>query len=142
MKPDDKMYGRAEQEVLQDDVDSVLEGVLEDACDNPGEPFDAIAARIEWPIRVSVFRHMDLGGEKQAENIAQDVLERTLEILDEEHADPDGDATEPSEGMKAAALAFGRAVVKDYVSWACEPTGEVLEFTRAQMAEREKATRG
>lgn len=133
----EKLYGLQEQEVLDGDVEAVLERVLENACENPGEPFDATAARIEWPIKVLVFRHMDIGGENQAENIAQSVLESTLEVLDEEHGDPDGDTTEPSEGMKAAALAFGRAVVKDYVSWACEPTGEVLEFTREQMAARE-----
>jgi len=137
MKPDDKLYGLADSdEALMDDPDEALERVMENACENPGEPFDATAARIEWPIRVLVYRRMSLS-EDDAKRLSEDVLERTLENLDEERSNPDGDPTEPTEGMRAAALAFGRAVVADYVSWACEPTGEFLEFTREQMAERE-----
>jgi len=137
MPNDKKLYGLQDQEsMLDDDVDEVLGRVMDDACETPGESFDAIAARIEWPIKVLVYRRMSLD-EGDAKRLAENAIERALEDLDEERSDPDGDATEPSEGMKAAALAFGRAVVKDYVSWACEPTGEILEFTREQMAASE-----
>jgi hypothetical protein len=55
-----------------------------------------------------------------------------LETLDEEHSDPEGDYTRPTPTMQAAALAFAQAVTSEYVSWACEPTGKVIEVTREE----------
>ena len=47
-------------------------------------------------------------------------LEPLLECLDEEHGDPDGDSTEPTERMKAAEAEFHKVVLEEYESWACE----------------------
>lgn len=46
-------------------------------------------------------------------------VERLLEDLDEEHGDPDT-YTEPTEAMKAAEVAFVRAVLAEYKVWTCE----------------------
>jgi hypothetical protein len=136
MKKDDVCYGLEHWEQLEMDPDSVVERVLENACDKVGEGFDALAARIAWPIRIRVYKRRDIGGEACAASVAASAIEHALENLDEEYADPDGEYTKATDGMKAAALAFGRAVVAEYVSWTCEPTGEVIEYTREQ-AERE-----
>jgi hypothetical protein len=137
MKKNDICYGLKHWERLEMDPDDVVERVLEGACYEVGEGFDAIAARIEWPIRILVYKRCDIGGEVCAQRIADGAIEQALDNLDEEYADPDGTYTEATDNMKAAALAFGWAVVADYVSWKCEPTGEVIEYTRDQ-AEREE----
>jgi len=132
MGSDERMYGLADDERLEVEAEAVVERVLDDACDVPGEPFEATAARVTWPIKVDVFRRMEVSN--TAEHLGEDALGRALEQLDEEYSDPDGDMTEPTDAMKAAALAFGKAVLADYKPWACERTGEVIEFTREQMA--------
>lgn len=128
MTPQDRLYGLEHQEQLDTNIESVVGRVLDDACHYAGESFDAIAERVAWPIKVRVFRRMDVSKLKGI--IAQNALEHVLELLDEEHADPDGDSAEPTAGMISASEAFAAAIVSDYVSWACEPTGEVVEITK------------
>lgn len=52
-------------------------------------------------------------------SLPQNVLERVLEDLDEQYGDPDGDNTDFTESMEAAAQAFVDAVVVEYqlTSW-------------------------
>jgi hypothetical protein len=119
MTKQDKLYGLDLWERLMTDMDDAIEEVVE-SCGGADE--------VEWPVRLLVFRRMDVTG--QARCIAMRALEDALERLDEEHADPDGDATEPTPTMKAAAYAFAKIITDEYVSWACEPTGEVIEYTR------------
>ncbi|MFH0899367.1 MAG: hypothetical protein V2A73_01930 [Pseudomonadota bacterium] len=138
----ERLYGLHDDDHLEESAGDVLENVLESACQVPGEPFDAIASRIAsgigWPIKIKVFKRMELGGESAAKHLAEDILATALNILDENYGDPDGDPADPSENMKSAALALGRAIVADYKPWACEATGEVLEFTQEQVAATEK----
>lgn len=47
-------------------------------------------------------------------------LERVLEDLDEEYANPDGEGTKPTEAMKEAEKAFIEVVEREYKSWMCE----------------------
>lgn len=129
-------YGLKDWERLETDPDSVVERILEDACHEVGESFDAIASRIEWPIRILVYKQQDIGGDTKAELIAIDALESTLESLDETYGDPEGEPTQATVAMEKAALAFGRAVVAEYEPWLCDPTGEVIEYTR-ERAEHE-----
>jgi len=137
MKKDDLCYGLDGWECLEMDPDAAVERVLENACCKVGEGFDVMADRIEWPIRILVFKRRDIGGEACAKIIAERAIGGALENLDEEYSNPDGDYTDATEGMEAAALAFGRAVVAEYVSWTCEPNGDVIEYTRDQI-EREE----
>lgn len=75
--------------------------------------------------------------DKEKAFIAEDLLDRLLERLDEENSDPDGDNTEPTAPMKDAAKTFVEAVVSGYFVWACEPTGQVIEISRGQAKEYE-----
>ena len=63
------------------------------------------------------------------------MLNKVLDDLDCDYGNPDEDSTKPTEAMWEAALAFARVVVAEYVPWACEPTGEVVEYTREQAKE-------
>lgn len=128
-----KFYGMENTERLEfDDPDEVVDRYLDDAVNTPGESFDSVAERLAFPIEVCEYEPMEI---PDAQDIANSALEHALENLDEEYGDPDGDNTEPTEAMKAAALSFGRAVVADYVPWACEQTGKVIEYTREQCRE-------
>lgn len=121
MKKDDILYGLEHQERLSTSIDEVLEDFLQ------GAGLDSI----DWPIRILVHRRMDVSHFKDI--IARGALEDALERIDEEHGDPDGDPAEPTPEMVKAAEAFAAAVVDGYVPWACEPTGEVIEYTREQV---------
>ena len=121
----DKFYGLDGWERLKTDMDDAIEEVVE-SCGGVDE--------VEWPVQLLVFRPMDV--QRLACYVAKRALDDVLEYLDEEHSDPDGDATEPTSAMKAAADAFAKVVTDEYVSWSCEPTGEVVEYTR-EMREKE-----
>jgi len=133
MKKDDLAFGLDGWERLEMDADSALERIMEEYCATIGEDFDAVADRITWPIHIQVFKRQDVGGEGCAQTLARRAIEGALENLDEEHGDYDGDPSDPTEGMKAAALAFGRAVVDDYVPWIMKSNGDVVVYTREQV---------
>ena len=119
MNKGDKFYGLDDWERLETDIEGVVDRVVGDS-----NSLDDI----DWPIRILVFRRMDVS--RMAEAVAKGALNDALERLDEEHSNPDGTDTEPTEKMQEAARVFADAVVEDYQSWACEPTGEVIEYTR------------
>lgn len=56
----------------------------------------------------------------KAELPADLALEWAFNYLDQELADPDGDAPEPTPAMRAAAEAFCAVMVREYTPWACE----------------------
>ena len=130
---DKRYYGLDGWERLENDLDAVVEKVVEDADCEPGED---VIAKIEWPLRICVFKPMETPSEEMIVGWAlDDILERLDEEhkrLDEEHKDPEGDCTKPSDAMRAAALALAKVIKAEYVSWTCEPTGEVIEYTREQ----------
>lgn len=129
----DRMYGLNNWEDLEWDVEAVIERVIVDACETEAEEsFDAIASRITWPIRVKVYKRMDL---PSTERLAGWAIDAIFEGLDGEYANPYEDSSLTSEAIKAAALALGEAFRADYSQWACEVTGEVIEVTREQAKE-------
>jgi hypothetical protein len=122
------LYGLHDEEHLQfDDPDEVVARLIDDAAEAAGEPFDSIADRLTWPIKVVEYKPMAL---PPPEQLAGRLIEKLFESLDDELADPDGDPTEPTEAVNAAALALARAVIADYDVWAHEPTGGVIEYSR------------
>lgn len=125
------MYGLADDERLSEEMDDIIERVLDDACEKVGESFDAIASRIEWPIKVKVFRRKVISDNEKA-RIAEYLLDQLLEKLDEENMDTDGDPTKATASMREASKAFVESVVSGYFVWACEPTGVVVEISREQ----------
>jgi len=130
MKKTDLLYGEEHWEILETgDPEDALNTVIENACDTPGEGFDSIAERIEWPVRILEFARRQIN--HNVDTLAQIALEAVLECLDEEYAGSDADeASTPTDKMKTAAEALGKAVHEDYVPWTCEPNGNVHEYTR------------
>lgn len=126
----DELYGLSDDDRLSESPEDIVERVLDDACEKAGESFDVIADRIEWPIQIHVFRRKVISDKEKAW-IAEDLLERLLERLDEEHSDPNGDNTEPTPPMSEAAKNFVESVVSGYFVWQCEPTGVVIPISRA-----------
>lgn len=137
MKKDDILYGLEHWERLEMSVEDVMELVLDEACDHADESFDTVADRIDWPVRIALFKRMDIGGEKKAQRIADRIIAYILNDLDTDYGDPDGivDTSDPTTAMKNAALAFGRAVVADYIPWTAQETGEIIEYTREEARE-------
>lgn len=111
-------YGCKDQERLDSSPDEVVERLMQD------EDYS------EFPIKVYVFRPMDIA--KDENSLSKDILEDIIERLDEEYGDPDGDYTEPTEDMKKASLELAKVILRDYKSWMCEETGEILEYSKEQ----------
>lgn len=61
---------------------------------------------------------------KITEIMIGDPLNRILEDLDSEYGDPNGNHMEPSERLLALEREFVKAIIEEYVPWACERTGE------------------
>lgn len=133
MSDEQKFYGLADQEKLDDELHDVIERAVEDACEVVGEGTDVIISRMLWPLRVLVYRHAELASPEELGRIALDAL---LENLYEKYGNEDEcGPDEPTDAMIQAATALGKAVREEYVPWACEPTGEVIEVTEEQARE-------
>jgi hypothetical protein len=128
MKQNEILFGTEGQEWLDTDLDSVVDRLIDESFQRVGESFDETADRMKWPLVVHEFKRMDVTG--LAPHIANRALEEALETLDEEHSDPGGDPTKPTDKMKLAAIVFADAVVADYVSWSCVITGKTHEISR------------
>ena len=129
---DDILYGLDGWERLEFSFEDATERVLDDAVGKIGETFDETAETIEWPVQILEYKRCFAGGECKAKSIAKDVLDDTLERLDVEYMGDCDEVTEPTQDMEDTALAFGRIVALQYVSWTCEPNGKVIEYTREQ----------
>ena len=102
-----KYFGGPDDEQLyHESIDEYIEATLDDMY--PGQPEPATLVVVGYvPMKASTW--------------PEDwVLEPLLENLDENYGNPDGDPTEPTEGMKKAARAFIDAVLAEYRVWACE----------------------
>lgn len=92
-----------EERLTHDDMDEAIEAIL-DAWDGPLTGTVTVCGFARMPFRLDFDRILD------------DILER----LDEELSNPDGEPTEPTPKMRAAAEALVDAIKADYVVWACE----------------------
>lgn len=124
MNKDDILYGLEDDEHLSMSIKEVLDRVIDAHRCPESETWERAAKRVEWPVSIHEFKRMTPS--HTAEDIAERCILDVMDTLDAEYGDPDGDATEPTEAVKASALAFGKAVLADYVSWACEKTGKVI----------------
>ena len=77
-----------------------------------------------YPFIVKVFTPMCINID------TNDVLDMVLENLDENYGNPDGDATEATDAMKAKAEELVKVIKDEYVVWACEETGETIEYSK------------
>ncbi len=117
-----EFYGYDGQERLVDDPAEVVVALIEGERDYQG-----------FPIKVHVFRPMDPFSD--IEKYSKWILDDILETLDDEYGDPDGDHTEATEKMKGAMMELAKVMKAEYKPWMCEPTGEVLEFSRKEAHE-------
>jgi hypothetical protein len=126
---DERMYGLDGWDTLEDDLDDVVDRAVEDACETAWEGAERIMGRMQWPLRVWVYRRMPL---PTPERLAERILTTALNSLDEEYGDPDGRAPEPTPAMQEPAMACAKVILAEYKPWACEPTGEFIEITQAE----------
>ena len=112
-----EFYGYDGQERLSSEPEDVVIDLITGEEDYQG-----------YPIKVHVFKPIEII--KDVESYVESMLDTLLENLDEEYGDPDNDYTEPTEKIKKSALDLARTIKEEYVSWMCEPTGEVLEFSK------------
>lgn len=117
---DDTFYGLDGWEQLEDSIEGAIERIVEENLELNECELDALG-KIAWPIVLNVYRHME---KPSAASMLEDVLER----LDELHADPAGDNTEPTPTM----LAHMQAILDEYKVFMCEETGEKVTVTREQ----------
>lgn len=129
MKQQEIFYGVEGQEQLDESVKDVVESLVNGGWSYTGGSgsWKEIADQISWPIEVHVYR-------RRALPRPETILGFVLDMLDEEYCDPDGDNTDPTPGMKAAAETFVQAILSEYVPWRCEPTGEIIRVTREEAA--------
>ncbi len=124
---DDALYGCETDEQLQESVEAVVEARF----DETDGPFDNAAENIEWPLKVYVYRRKTVSEQDKAFSASR-ALEGVLDDLDEDYGYDAGDSTEPTEAMLEAARMFVEAVCREYVPWACERTGEVIDVSREE----------
>lgn len=114
MVNESKFWGAHDDErLVYTSADDAIEAIL-DALE-PAE-FDEIG-------EVTVYGFQPM---KPSPSLGWDPLDILLEQLDEQHGDPEGDGTRPTEAMRAAEKVFIDAVLAEYESWACEPSGEIV----------------
>lgn len=93
-------------------IAQAIEIYAEECLDNDEQPLDAVKMHAYEPKKIG------------AEWYAEHTLECLIENLDEEYGHLE-DATEITQPMKDAALAFVRAVTAEYKVWQHEPIGSV-----------------
>ncbi len=119
---DKEFYGTEEQERLDPDPEQTVRDLLEGEEDYS-----------DFPIRVYIYKPMEVI--KKLEQFAENIIEDILNNLDDTYGDPNGDYTEATVEMKEAALKLAVVVKEEYQPWLCEPTGEVLEFSKEEAKE-------
>lgn len=67
------------------------------------------------------------------------ILAQALELLDEDHADPDDGRTEPTDVMKAAEAVFLKVVVAEYLVWQHHADGITETIRVAEWIEEERS---
>lgn len=103
-----EFWSAPEYDDLYNSLDEAVDLFLEPFVDPPRPYPDFIELRGYARMRV--------------EFVKGDTLDRTIEYLDEEYGDPDGDYDSPvTEKMYAAEAAYHKAIAEDYQPWACEP---------------------
>ena len=107
MSKEAKFWGQEEDERLTyTERDIAIESIL-----------DGPITELPETIEVCGFNHIKL---TDADSLAEGVLKRFLERLDEEYSDPDGSYTDPTDKMTEASKEFVATVVDEYKVWACE----------------------
>jgi hypothetical protein len=127
----DTLYGLEDQEQLDLDPDDTVERILDEAVEKRGETFNEVAARLEWPINVLVYRRATIPASRR-KALSEFAVAELLYRLDEDFGDPDGDHhSEPTPEMLDAARIFVNQLCDQYKPWLCEPSGQVEVYDQA-----------
>lgn len=79
----------------------------------------------DWPKEITIYRFERMPiPEKRKAYLSERAIESLIEKLDEEHGEPEGDGTEITNEMLAAAREFVDKVIAKYTVWGCEVAGE------------------
>jgi hypothetical protein len=109
-----------EERYSSSDIEEVIEMVLDHA--HPGVPGTITVVAMSPRIMT-------------AKDVSPDtILENTLEYLDEEYGDPDGDHTDPTPAMGEAAQKLAEVIARDYEVWICD------EVLRVELDKEDIAT--
>ncbi len=114
-----KYYGYEGQERLYSEPEEVIEYLLEGEEDYQN-----------FPIEVYVFKPMIPFSDNR--EYAKNFIEDLLENLDDVYGDPEGDPTEATENIIIAATKLAKVIAEEYKSWMCEPTGEILKYSKPE----------
>ena len=112
MKKDDIFWGFLDSDKLFDSV----EEVIEDFYEQSGEDVE------DNMLTIHEYKRMEF---KLAGSPIIDELESIYYEIDEEHGNPEGAPTQPSDAVKAKAKELEELIETEYVNYWCEPTGNV-----------------
>lgn len=114
--PEVAYYGHADDDELTcDSIEEYVEMLLDDRGTTIAEALDATP----WPLLVTAYRRETIT-ELEIERLADDTLDRLLELINEEHGDPDGDGPSPTPAWRDAMLTAVKTIVATYAVWNCE----------------------
>jgi hypothetical protein len=98
--------------LIHETIDEAIEAFVDDLDD----------------IEIEFFGVMTVDGYQRMDHIGvvspEEVLDRTIDLLDETYGNPDG-ATELTDAMRDAARKFIDVIEKEYKPWACEQVCKV-----------------
>ncbi len=114
-------YGIGGQERLSSEPENVVLELMEN-MDKDEYP--------TFPIMVHVWEQMTPF--KDLEKFSNSILEDIFENLDENYGDPDNYGTEQTDTMKKASLEFTKVLANEYHVWMCDPTGEILKYSKEE----------
>jgi len=103
--PDSERYNYSD---IEDAIDHILDDV------HPIVPEEVVVVAV----RSRKITAQDVG--------IRNILEYTLEHLDEEYGDPDGGASDPTPAMEEAAKQLAEVIARDYEVWVCDPVLRVV----------------
>jgi hypothetical protein len=109
-------WDACESETLEwEDIDSAIEAAINYLPDHSPYPSQWDRAITVRGLNRYAFCDVEING------IADDVIERLTEELDQEHGDPDGDSPRytKNDEAKALAVAFVEGFLKNYKPWDC-----------------------
>ena len=134
MKSDQKeeLYGLEHQEVLVESLDEIMEQLMVDHCEEIGESGEVILERIEFPVKVEVYKRQTLGTSKSIGNF---IVEEAVLWLDENHRLAADEGHDITPKMIEAAIAFAKVLIEEYKPYDCDHTGEIIMITKEMMEE-------
>lgn len=124
--------------------DDAAESLYSDSIEEELEDWAAQIWPDPMPETIEVYGYARVE-DPPAEHFSFSILDRLLEDLDDEHADPNGGGTLPTDAMKAAALEFVEKVLAEYHVWSCDrvatATVRVSDFLGSEAVQKARESK-